>query len=69
MRWHRISEELIELTLEAPAWEEQSIGDRMNRRKRVGNRFLRVTFKDEAERTVVITAVFKQRPPRGREDL
>jgi len=32
MRWHRISEELIELTLEAPAWEEQSIGDGMNRR-------------------------------------
>jgi len=69
MRWHRISEELVELTLGAPDWEQPSIGDRMNRWKRVGDRFLRVTFKDEGWRTVVITAVFKQQPPKGREDL
>jgi hypothetical protein len=69
MRWHRIGEDLVQQTLQAPDWEEPSIANRVNRWKRVGDRFLRVTFKDEPERIVVITAAFKLRPPRGRENL
>jgi len=67
MRWHRIEEDLVRLALETPDWEEVSVEGRINRRKRVEKRFLRVTFKDDPERIVVISAVFKRRPPRGRD--
>lgn len=49
MRWHRIGEDLVQQTLQAPDWEEPSIANRVNRWKRVGDRFLRVTFNDEPE--------------------
>ncbi len=67
MRWHRISEELVHLTLAAPEWEESSVAGRVNRWKKVEDRFLRVTCRDEPERMMVISAVFKRRGPRGRE--
>ena len=67
MRWHRIEEDLVRLALETPDWEEVSVEGRINRWKRVGERFLRVTCKDDPERIVVISAVFKRRPPRGRD--
>jgi hypothetical protein len=53
MRWHRISEELIRETLGEPDREEPSITSRVNRWKRVGERFLRVTCRDEPERIAV----------------
>ena len=31
MRWHEISEELIEQTVRLPEWEESSVGDREGR--------------------------------------
>lgn len=67
MRQHRIDEELVQLTLQAPDWEEPSIEGRINRWKRIGERFLRVTYKEEAERIVVISAVFKRTRPRPRD--
>jgi hypothetical protein len=68
MRWHRISEELVQVTSRAPEWEEPSVAGRVNRWKRVENRFLRVTCRDELERIVVISAVFKSRGPRRKEN-
>jgi hypothetical protein len=68
MRWHQISEDLIHATLAAPDSEEPTVAGRINRWKRVADRFLRVTFREEPERIVVISAVFKRRLPgrRGR---
>src|SRR6266508_2927154 len=63
MRWHQISEGLIHATLQVPDWEEPSVASRINRWKRVADRFLRVTYRDEPEHIVVISAVFKRRPP------
>jgi hypothetical protein len=67
MRWHEIGEELIEQTLEAPDWEEPSVAARVNRWKRIVDRFLRVTRRDEPDRIVVISAVFKRKAPQRRE--
>ena len=60
-----ISEDLIHEALRAADWEEPSVASRINRWKRVGDRFLRVTCRDELERIMVISAVFKRRGPRG----
>ncbi len=65
MRWHRIDESLVVETLGAPDREEPSGPDRINRWKRVGERFLRVTCREEPGRIIVISAVFKRRPPGG----
>jgi len=67
MRWHRISEELIRMALQAPEWEEPSVTGRVNRWKRVEDRFLRVTCRDEPDQIVVISAVFKRRGPKRSE--
>ena len=63
MRWHRITDALVEETLRSADWRESSAAGRANRWKRVADRFLRVTCREEAERIVVISAVFKGRPP------
>ena len=67
MRWHEISEELIEQTLRAPEWEEPSVAGRVNRWKRVVDRFLRVTCRVEPGRIIVISAVFKRKAPKGKD--
>jgi len=63
MRWHEIEENLIRDTLQAADWEELSVAGRVSRWKRVRDRFLRVTFREESNRIIVISAVFKRRPP------
>ena len=63
MRWHQIGEDLIHATLQAPDWREASVAGRINRWKRVADRFLRVTFREEPDRIVVISAVFKRKLP------
>ena len=68
MRWHLISEDLVRETVEAADWEELSAAGRVNRWKKVEGRFLRVTCKDEPGRIVVISAVFKRRGPRGKDE-
>jgi hypothetical protein len=60
MRWHRISEDLVFEAVSAPDWEEPSAAGRINRWKKISDRFLRVTCRDEGERVLVITAVFKR---------
>jgi hypothetical protein len=67
MRWHEISEELIEQTLRAPEWKESTVPDRVNRSRRVVDLVLRVTCRVEPERIVVISAVFKRRAPQRRD--
>ncbi len=67
MRWHEISEELIEQTVRLPEWEESSVAGRVNRWKRVGDRFLRVTCRVEPGRIVVISGVFKRKAPKRRD--
>lgn len=65
MGWHRIPEELVTEALREPEIEEPAAGGRVNRWRQLGGRYLRVTLRDEPDRIVVISAVFKRRPPRG----
>ncbi len=55
------------MALQAPEWEEPSVTGRVNRWKRVEDRFLRVTCRDEPDQIVVISAVFKRRGPKRSE--
>ena len=66
MRWHRIDERLVERAVRAAVWEESTGGGRVNAWIPVGDRWLRVSSRAEIDRIVVISAVFKRRPPRGR---
>ena len=63
MRQYRIGEELIHVTVGAPEWQQSSVAGRINRWKKVDDRFLRVTCRDEPEWILVISAVFKRRGP------
>jgi hypothetical protein len=67
MRWHQISEDLVQEVVRGPDWEEPSVTGRINRWKVVAGRFLRVTCREEPDRVVVISAVFKRKSP-GRDD-
>jgi RecB family exonuclease len=64
MRRHRISADIIDATVRTPEWEEPPIAGRVNRWKRIADRFVRVTCRDEPARIVVISAVFERRGPR-----
>jgi hypothetical protein len=60
MRWHQITKEQIELTLNSPLKLEHSSEERVNAWKNFGSKALRVTYKQEGDRTIIITAVFKK---------
>jgi hypothetical protein len=60
MRLHKISEEEIELAINKPDFTEGSSEGRFNTWMKISEKYLRVTFKQEAERILIITAV-KQR--------
>jgi hypothetical protein len=66
MRWRGIGEDVVRQTLERPEWEESSAMGRINRWKRIADRVLRVTFREEPDGMVVISAVFKAELPRRR---
>jgi len=59
MKWRRISEEEVYLALESPDKVEQSIRGRMNAYKLIGNRHMKVTFKEKSGETLVISVVEK----------
>jgi len=46
MRWRRISEEEVYLTLRSPDRVEESIRDRINAYKSIGHRHIKVTYKE-----------------------
>ncbi|OGL16750.1 MAG: hypothetical protein A3K12_04085 [Candidatus Rokubacteria bacterium RIFCSPLOWO2_12_FULL_71_19] len=65
MRRYRIGDALAEDAVRSADWEEPTVSGRLNCWKRVAERFLRVTVREEPERIVVISAVFKRQPPAG----
>lgn len=62
MRWHRIGDSLVEQAVRHAKWQESTAAGRMNAWMAVGERFLRVTYREEPDRIVVISAVFKRLP-------
>ncbi len=57
---HAINESEIMSAIEHPEFLEASVGDRMNVWIKTPDKFLRVTYKDEKDRLLVITAVKKK---------
>ena len=68
MKWRRVSEAEVLSVLEVPDRTEQSLDERSNAYKRVGDRCLKVTHKDEAGNVVVITVIEKERLEESHED-
>ena len=65
MRWRGITEQDISACLSSSEFTEPASGGKKNAWLKVGGKFLRVTYRQEAHRTVVITAVLKRKGPRG----
>jgi hypothetical protein len=61
MRWHRITEVEVESALQNPEFLEPSVEQRLNAWIKTSDKFLRVTYKDETDRFLVITAVKKKK--------
>jgi hypothetical protein len=59
MRWRRISEEEVFLAIENPDRIEESIRGRINVYKLIGERYIKVTYKEFSDQTLVISAVDK----------
>jgi len=51
--------------MEAPEFVEASEKGRQNAWKKKDDRYIRVTYVEEEERTVVVTVTLKDRLPRG----
>jgi hypothetical protein len=65
MRWRGITEQDVSACLGSPGFTEPASGGKKNAWLKVAGKFLRVTYRQEAHRTVVITAVLKRKGPRG----
>lgn len=61
MRWHRIKEIEVESALKAPEFLEPSIENRWNAWIKSSDKFPRVTYKEEIDRFLVISAVKKRK--------
>jgi len=66
MRWHGITESLIREALEAPDLELPSSSGRVDAWRFAGDRALRVTYREDVDAIVILSAVFKRRRPEGR---
>lgn len=67
MRWHRITEKEVELALAKPQTIEKDRAGKVNIWRKVGRRYLRVTYKEESDIKVIITAVLKKKGPIGKQ--
>jgi len=61
MRMHAITEADVESAVEEPDFTGPSTEGRVNAWKKAGEKFLRVTYKDERTRILIITAVKKKK--------
>ncbi|OGW06391.1 MAG: hypothetical protein A2W77_04940 [Nitrospinae bacterium RIFCSPLOWO2_12_39_16] len=61
MRWHKITENEVESAIQKPEFLEPSIESRLNAWIKTSDKFLRVTYKEEVDKFVIITAVKKKK--------
>lgn len=61
MRWREIAESEIALAIHNPYFVEPSAEKRLNAWKKTFEKYLRVTYREETDKILVITAVKKQK--------
>lgn len=61
MRWRKVTETEVESAIQKPEFLEPSIEGRFNAWIKTSDKFLRVTYKEEIDRFLVITAVKKKK--------
>ncbi|OGW07043.1 MAG: hypothetical protein A2889_06265 [Nitrospinae bacterium RIFCSPLOWO2_01_FULL_39_10] len=61
MKWREISEDEIKNTILSPEKIEDSIKDRKNAFKHIDKKWLKVTFKQENDKIVIITVIDKNK--------
>ncbi len=59
MKWRNISEQEVEEALRLPEKSESTVRGRLNVYKAIGNRYLKVTYKDFGDYVLIISAVDK----------
>ena len=59
MKWRKISEEEVFLVMNEPDKNESSIKGRINVYKRIGKRYLKVTYKEFVKEILIVSAVDK----------
>jgi len=59
MKWRRISEEEVSLALEKPDKIEETMRGRTNVYKFIGTRYIKVTYKEFSDHTLIISVVEK----------
>jgi len=62
MQRHQVSEQEVRAVLDQPETVVSSIKNRQNAIKRIRGRFIRVTFRDDPTRIVVVTVTPRRRP-------
>ncbi len=65
MKEREVAEAEAEITIKEPEYVESNIKGRQNAYKFIGDRFLRVTFKEEDDHILVITVTVRKKPFRG----
>jgi hypothetical protein len=61
MRWHRITDAEVELAIQQPDFLEPSDESRFNAWKKILEKYLKVSYKQEKGQILVITAVKKKK--------
>lgn len=61
MRWHKITESEVESALKTPEFLEPSVENRLNAWIKIYDKFLRVTYREESDRVLIISAVKKNK--------
>jgi len=59
MKWRNISEQEVEEVMRLPEKSESTVRGRLNVYKAIGNRYLKVTYKDFGDYVLIISAVDK----------
>lgn len=61
MKWRRISEEEVRVTIDHPDTIEESVNGRINVYKNVGVKYIKVTYRAGKDKILVISVVEKRK--------
>ena len=68
MKWRGISEEEVQSAISNPEETENSIKGRKNAFKHIGKKWIKVTFKEEADTITIVTAMDRSNQEEKREN-